>query len=209
MFIKLSSLVNKVIKILIISDIFVISAFTIFAPVFAIFVNNQIIGASVRTVGFAIAIYWIVRTFIQLPIAKFLDRYNGERDDFLALVFGSILFSVIPILYIFIKYPWQIYILHGFFGLADSLVTPAYLSIFSRHLTPHRVSFEWSLRSVAIGVGSAAVSAFGGTLADVMGFNYVFILIVVLSMIGSIILISLHPYLYKNKDGKGFDLNYK
>lgn len=199
MAIKASFFVDKVIKILIISDVLIVSAFTIFGPVFAIFVNKQIIGASIKTVGFAIAIYWIVRTFVQLPIAKFLDRRSGERDDFIALVFGSILFSVIPILYIFIKYPWQIYALHGFFGLADSLAIPAYFSIFSRHLTPYRMSFEWSLRSVAIGVGSAVVSALGGKLADVFGFEYVFILISIFSFIGSLILIFLHPYLYKNK----------
>lgn len=190
---------NKVIQILIYSDILIVSAFTIFSPVFAIFVNNQIIGASVRTVGFAIAIYWIIRTVVQLPIARFLDKYDGERDEFLALLFGSFLFSAIPFLYIFVRYPWQIYVLHGIFGLADSLAASSYLSVFSRHLTLERMSFEWSLRSVFVGVGSAIAGAFGGTLADFWGFKSVFILIGILSFIGSIILIFLNPYLYKER----------
>jgi MFS family permease len=180
------------------SDFLVLSALSIYGPIFALFVIQRIIGGSAQVVGFAAASYWLARSIVQLPISRFLDKYDGEKDDFWAMVIGSILFSAVPILFIFAKLPWHIYLLQAVYGLADSLAVPTYLAIFSHHLDKNKENFEWGLRSVSIGIGAALGGATGGYLADKVGFNIVFILTSIITFIGATILITIrHTLLTK------------
>ena len=53
----------------------------IVAPMFAIFVSQKIEGADLTTIGYAVAIYWIAKSILQIPISRYLDRTKGENDD--------------------------------------------------------------------------------------------------------------------------------
>src|SRR3990172_9566195 len=102
---------NRIIKILIYSDTLILSAFSLYLPIFAIFVATQITGGSTTIAGLAAASYWLTRAIIQLPISRFLDKHDGEKRSFQALVWGSFLFSIVPFVYIFAELPWHIYVL--------------------------------------------------------------------------------------------------
>ncbi len=80
--------INPVVRLIVIVDFFINSAFGSFGPIFAIFITNQVAGGSIRVAGFAAAVYWITKSILQLPIARFLDKTDGERDDFWALFLG-------------------------------------------------------------------------------------------------------------------------
>lgn len=180
---------NPVVRSMILSDFFILSAFSIYGPVFAIFIIGQINGGSALTVGFATASYWIVRSAIQLPISKTLDRLDSERVNFRALLTGSFLFSIVPFMFIFATEPWHIYLLQAVYGIGDSLAAPTYLSVFSNHLDKKRRNFEWGTRSVLIGVGTSVAAVGGGFLADHYGFHVIFILTGLLATFGSSLLI--------------------
>jgi len=188
---KEKSNINPIIKIMIYSDFLVLSALSIYGPIFALFVTQHIQGGSAQVVGFAAASYWLTRSIVQLPISKFLDKYDGEKDDFWAMVTGSILFSAVPILFIFAKMPWHIYLFQAIYGLADSLAVPTYLAIFSHHIDKEKENFEWGLRSVSIGIGVAFGAASGGYLVDKVGFNVIFILTSIITFIGAATLIAI------------------
>src|SRR3989344_1017309 len=83
--------INRVIKTFIVSDFFVQSGFSVFAPIFAIFVTKQIANGSLEVVGFAAAISQIVKVTFQIPVARILDKNHGEYDDFYSLITGSLL----------------------------------------------------------------------------------------------------------------------
>lgn len=95
--------INSVVKVLVLTDFFVNSALGLFAPVFAIFVTGQISHGSASVVGFATAAFWITKSIFQLPIARFLDKTDGERDDFWALFFGYFLSGFVPFGYLFVR----------------------------------------------------------------------------------------------------------
>jgi len=92
---------NKVVRNLIQTDLIFISSFGLITPVFAVFITKQIEGGDVEVVGFAAAIYWIFKAILQIPIGKFLDKHEGEKDDVSFLVLGYILAAIVPIGYIF------------------------------------------------------------------------------------------------------------
>ncbi|HXF43859.1 MAG TPA: MFS transporter [Candidatus Paceibacterota bacterium] len=183
--------VNRIIKILIYSDVAIVTAFSFYGPIFAIFIANHIRGGGPALAGFAVATYWVVRTIVQLPISHYLDRHDGERDDFWALVGGSFLFSIVPLLYLFASEPWHVILFQVIYGIGDSLAVPTYLSIYGRHVDKTREGLEWGLRSVTVGIGAAIAGAAGGLIAAKFGFKVVFLLTSALSFTGSAILLIL------------------
>lgn len=177
---------------MVITDFFVNSAFGSFAPIFAIFITNQVAGGSAKVAGLAASVYWIVKSVIQLPIARFLDKTDGERDEFWAVFLGYLLSGFVPFAYNFITEPWQLYVAQGFLGVCMAWAVPAWYSIFTRHVDKWRISFEWSLESVfAVGLATAGATALGGYIADTFGFNILFNAAGVLAVVSSLLLLPL------------------
>lgn len=190
--------INPVVKIFIIADFFYNSAFASFGPVFAIFITGRISGGSASVAGFATAVYWIVKSIAQLPVARFLDRTDGERDDFWALWLGYLLTGFIPLAYIFATEPVHLYIIQGVYGFLMAWLVPAWYSIFTRHVDKWRISFEWSLESVfSVGLATAAASALGGYLVDQFGFQVLFIGASAAAILSSFMILMLRPYIMK------------
>jgi len=192
--------INKVIRILVITDFFYNAAFASFAPVFAIFIAGTIVGGSASVAGYATAVYWVTKSAVQLPIARFLDRSDGENHNFLAMFWGYLASGLIPILYIFAKTPMHLYVIQALYGIIMAFAVPSWYAIFTRHVDTWRVSFEWSLESVfAVGVSTAGAAALGGFVADRFGFQALFIGASVVSLVASLLLLSLKKYLLPHK----------
>lgn len=92
---------NKVIKTLIGYNLFLLLDWGLITPILAVFITDHIRGGYVRVPGIAIGIYWLTKSIIQLPIARYLDKSHGEKDDFYALICGTILVSLVPLGFIF------------------------------------------------------------------------------------------------------------
>lgn len=200
--------INKIIYILTLSDIFIIGAFSLIMPLFAIFVTQNIADATVKTVGFFTAIYWLSKSVLQIPIAWFLDKREGEKDEFYALVIGYFLSALVAFSYIKVSAVWHIYGIAVLVGLADALGVPSYLSIFSRHLDRFKENIEWTVRSIGVGLSAAGAGALAGIIVDKFGFNAVFALGGVLSLFAAFSLFFIKPYL-KDKDGRGIIFQIK
>ena len=67
--------INRLIRFFVISDLFFWSGWGFINPIIAIFIVNQIEGATVLTVGIASAIYWITKALFQMPVAVYLDKH--------------------------------------------------------------------------------------------------------------------------------------
>ncbi len=184
--------INKIIKILILSDFIIISGFGFIAPIFALFLTDKIQGGTIETVGFASAIYWLAAVLTRLPIARYIDKTKTEKDDFYFMIFGSILISVVPFLYIISAKIWHIYAIQMIYGFGYSLRLPGWYGMFTRHIDKNHEGYEWSFDSLVSGVGSGITAALGGVMAVKLGFNALFILIGVVSIIGTAVLIFLY-----------------
>lgn len=178
--------INHVIRTLVISDFFVNSGFSIFGPVFAVFVTKQIGGGSLEVIGFATAIFQIFKSALQIPIARYLDKNHGEYDDFYSMIFGTCLIVLVPFAYLFASTANHIYIIQAVYGIGAAFTIPPWYAIFSRHLDKMRENVEWSMDSIAIGVGAAGAAAIGGILAQNFGFQLVFVIGGILAIFGGI-----------------------
>lgn len=187
-----ASLVNKVIRILVLGDVMFFSAFGLIGPIFAVFVTQQIVSATVATAGFAATINLLVRALLQMPVARYIDKHKGEKDDFLFMVAGSTLVSIVPFIYLFIKTPIHLYLAQIILGIGGALANPGWFAIFTRHIDKEKEGTEWTLENVGVSLAAAGAAAIGGILAERFGFQNLFLIVGILSLVGLVIQISLY-----------------
>lgn len=188
--------INKVIRILISTDILMQSGWGLIGPIFAIFLTKQVRGGSLEMVGFVAAVFWITKSAVQPFIAHALDTKGGEKDDFKFLIWGMFLANLAPLGYFFATEIWQIFLLEILRGLAMACVVPSWFGIFTRHIDQGWEAFSWSLESTGVGFAAGIAGALGGILAAAVGFKIVFILAAIFGLLSSYLLLAIRPKLF-------------
>ena len=178
------------------------SAFGLIGPIFAIFVTQQIAGATIATAGFAATLNLLTRALAQMPVARYVDRRKGEKDDFLFMVAGSTLISIVPFIYLFVETPIHLYIAQVILGIGGALANPGWYAIFTRHIDKNKEGTEWTLENVGVGLAAAGAAAIGGILAERFGFQNLFLIVGILSLIGLIVQISLYSSVIELDHGR-------
>jgi len=168
--------INKIVKYLILSDIAFFTGWGLVTPVFPIFVIDKIQGGTALVVGIASAIYWMVKALLEFPIGTLLDRYAGEKDDYLFLITGFFIASLVPFGYINALYPWHIYLLQFFYGLGMAMAISGWRAIFTKNIDKGKEASEWSLDNSLLGFGVGLAGIFSGYIAGLLGLAGVFII---------------------------------
>lgn len=180
--------VGRVVKYFIMADLALLAGWGLVQPIFSIYLIQKIEGATLVTVGIASSIYWLLKSALQLPVAKYLDRHQGESDDFLAMIIGLFIVAFAAIALIFIVKPWHLYAVQVIYAIGFSFYVPSWSGIFSRHLDKDKVSFDWSLDSTAAGLAAGVSGFLGGVVANNFGFTMIFVLAAVFSVVSALII---------------------
>jgi DHA1 family quinolone resistance protein-like MFS transporter len=188
---------NQVILSLIISDILVWTGWGLISPVIAIFFEEKIIGGSVAVAGMASTIYFLVKSVLQIPVARAIDKKSGENDDFWVLIVGNGLAAICAFLYIFVDQVWELYAVQILYGLSGALSYPSYQAIFTRHIDKHEEGFEWSLYYTAIDFGTAVAAGLGSWVIQLSGYVPVFAAVALMNFVGTGILFAIKKKLFK------------
>lgn len=201
--IDISFRVSKFIKLFCLSDLLLFAGWGFIEPLFALFIVNQIEGGTMITVGMLAAIYWIIKSLIQIPIANFLDKTDGEKDDFYVLVISLVFVGITAFLFALATQVWHLILIQFFHALAMGLYFPAWTGIFSRHLDQKHEALDWALNSTLIGLGTGITGFIGGILANWVGFTAIFILVGFLSLLSAVIIITAPNLMFpKKKQGE-------
>ena len=190
---------NKVIKILILSDVALLTGLGFITPIFAIFLSENIKGGGAKVAGFAAAIYWIVESLVVIPFGKYLDKNHGEKDDLIFVIVGCILAGISVLFYIFSYLPWHIYLLQVIYAIGMGMNIPGYTAIFTRHIDRGKEAFEWSVRSSLVGFSTGIAGALGGIIASNFGFNVLFIGVAIFVLISAFIPVSIYKNMMPTK----------
>ena len=181
--------INKVVKVLVFSDLALYAGWGLIAPILAIFIVKNIEGGDVRVAGIAMGVYWLGKSIFQIPIARYLDKNHGEKDDYFSLIGGTIIASFVPIGFIFASLPWHIYLLQLVHALGMAMAIPSWAAIFTRHIEKKREAFCWSLDSSSIGLGSGVAGIAGGAIAEFFGFVPLFIGVSAMGIVAAFLLL--------------------
>lgn len=184
---------NRTLKLLILSDIFVLSGFGLIAPILSIYINDNLIGGSIFSAGLASAIFLITRAGLQL---LFSYKFN-PKDRLWMLRLGTGIIALIPIGYILATNIYHIYIAEFLYGVGAAFAYPTWSSLFTAYLEKGRRGFQYSIYSSAVAIGTALTAAAGAWLAEKIDFKIVFILTGLIAMVGLLILFKLNKKILK------------
>lgn len=187
--------INPVIRFLIISDTVLIGVAGLLGPIFALFIEDFIQGGDAAVAGIAAGIYLFTKSIFQIPIAHVIDSIRGEKDDFWLMFIFTILIAFIPLLYLVITLPWQLYLVQFILGLFTAFTFPTYMAIFTRHVDKEKEGTEWGVYFTLTDLTSAALAVIGGYIATNQGFPILIIVVVLLSFFGSLLLWPIKPYI--------------
>ena len=195
---------NAVVKRFIWADLVWLAGWGLLSPIFAVFVLQQIPGATVVTIGTAAAIYWILKSIIQIPVAMAIDRTASERDDYLMLVVSLMLAGLTSFSYILVHAVWQLYLVEVLHAVSFALYIPAWNGIFTRHLDPEHRALEFALDSGAVGVATGIAGLLGSIMMQAFGFQVIFIITAVLSFAAAIIIFNSPSIVFpRHRKGRG------
>ena len=176
---------HKILRALILSDLFLLGSFGLIQPIFAVFLLNNISGVSVTAIGVATTIQLVTKAIAQIIVGKWTDGDRGNRRELYTLFIGSVIMSIVPFFYLFAESLSHIYLLQFFYGLGSALVFPGWMVIYMRYSRDDKAGYEWSVYSTVVSLGSAVAAFLGAYIADIYSFSHIFIGVSLLSFIGT------------------------
>ncbi|MCX6751126.1 MAG: MFS transporter [Candidatus Pacearchaeota archaeon] len=190
---RINKKMNKTLRLLMFSDIFVLSGFGLIAPILAIFIKDNLIGGTILAAGIASMIFLITHSVLQLIFAY---KFN-PKDRIWMLWLGTGLIALVPFGYIFAKTIYHIYAIQFVYGVGAAFAYPSWASLFTANLEKGKRGFQWSIYSSSVGIGTAITAGVGAWLADKIGFQLVFVLTGILAVVGLLILLKLEKKILK------------
>lgn len=179
--------ISPTVRLLTVSDAVLTAALGLFGPIFAVYLTDQLAsGNALEIIGIGTSIYLFTRSLGQIPLAYFIDKIKGERDDFYILLAGNTIFIIVPLLYLLITEPWHLFAIQFVYGLGAALTYPTWNALFTRHIDKGREGVEWGVYQTTVDMAGAVAAPIGGFIAAFYGFEAVMIFASVLAFVSSV-----------------------
>ena len=188
---------NGVVRLLVISDVIWMGALGLLGPIFSLFIVEYIEGGNAAVAGTAAAIYLITKSVLQIPAAALIDRIHGEKDDFWIMFLGSVVAAFMPLLYLVVHTPGQLYVMQFLYGGVVAFTFPSYMALFTRHIDRGREGTDWGVYFTLTDLSSAAAASIGGVVATMVGYSPLIIALTGISLIGTLILFPIRKFIFK------------
>lgn len=183
---------NPVTRFLILTDVFFYTATGFLGPIFALFITDFIQGGNAAVAGTAAAIFALTKSVMQLPAAAIIDKVCGDKDDFWFMALGMIAVNLIPLSYLFVETPAQLYMAQFALGLATAFTFPSFMALFTRYVEKGREGTVWGVYYTLTDFSSAGAAAIGGILATTIGFEKVILIVSLVGLTGTLLYIPVY-----------------
>jgi MFS family permease len=186
---------NKIVKILTISDCFIYFGIGLISPILSVFITKNITGGTLAAAGLAAGLFLLIKSIFQLIFAEVF----GFKDRFNMLIAGTLMLALTPMIYLFSLNIYYIYAAQAVYGIGAALISPAWLNLFTLNVNKKKPGFEWSVYISSLGICMGIAGYLGAWLAAKFGFSLIFILNGIFILIGVFILFGLYNLLNKRK----------
>lgn len=167
----MKSFVNRPLRVILATNILVLVAAGMLAPIYAVFVER--IGGDLLDAGIAAALFAVAAGFTTLIAGRFSDR--AKHKEFIVAA-SYLLTGVGFLLYLWVGTVWQLFALQVAIGLVQASYTPAFDGLYTAFIGSRKqASSRWSLWE-ASNYFSIAIGAFlGAAVVTFWGFDALFI----------------------------------
>lgn len=158
--------VNKVTALLTLSDIFVWGTTLVANPLIAIYLTTKFGGNTLEYIGIGTAVYYAVRSVVQLPIGALTDKIKHDRDEIGFLVVGCILMALPYFLYTQITTGEQYFFLMGLGGFGASMNLNNWRKLFAKNLERNHEGREYGVYETVMSISTAIFGLLGGHFSN-------------------------------------------
>jgi len=180
---------KKALKILLVTNSFVLLAGAMLGPIYALFVEK--IGGSLLDASLTGGVFALTAGIATLIAGKFADKLKRKE---LIIVFGYTAMGIGFLLYTLVNSIIFLLAVQVLIGLAEAMYSPAFNALYSKHLTRNKAGQEWgaweATNYFSIAIGAAA----GGAVVTNFGFNAIFIAMAVLCFASALYIYNLPRY---------------
>ncbi len=181
-------MMNRTMKLLMLSDIFVLTGFGLIQPILAIFINQGVdwrYGIDCRHSQHHLPPDQVPGTVALREIHR-RSRQEDPMADPWHLAHG-----IVPILYITADSMYKVYLAELIYGLGSGLAYPTWLGLWSRNLNRgKKASSGLSIRPL-LALGLRLQGLLGAAMASITGFTTTFLLAGAMCLLGCVTLIVL------------------
>ncbi len=170
---------NTTLKTLILVSLFLHFAAGLLSPVYALYVQS--IGGTLEQVGVTFAAMPFIIAIGLLILGKQTDK-TGNEESYLLLGYvlkvigfsGYLLVSTVP----------QLIIVQCILGISYVISTPAYQSLYTKHLTKGKFAQNWSVWEAVTQLSAATAAIVGSLVLKLFGFQSLFLLMTLFATLG-------------------------
>jgi MFS family permease len=164
--------INNVIKLLTLADVFVWGPYMIIMGFAGIYLSDKFGEPAIEYVGTGLAIYYLTRGILQLPIGMLTDKIKRDRDELLFLIIGCVLIGAPFLYYPFISHPDTYYFLQFVFGLGTAMNITNWRKLFAQNLDANHEGLEYGFYEIVMSLATAAFTSLGGMVASLSDFYF-------------------------------------
>lgn len=161
---------SKTIRILLIASSLWYFGEGLFGPLFAIF--TQKVGGDLLDITWAWSAYLIVTGLMYFVVGKTLKNSNYKEE---VMIFGYLLNTIFTFSYLFVDSVTSLFIVQIGLGIAESLSTPIWDSLFANDLEDSSDTFHWGLATGHTHFVTGIAVAIGGLITYYISFHVLFI----------------------------------
>jgi MFS family permease len=163
-------LFNKAIRILLVTNGFILIAGAMLGPIYALFVEE--IGGDLLDASYAFGVFALVAGLTTLISGKYADKL---KENELIVVLGYGIMGIGFFGYTLVNSIWALLVIQVIIGLGEAIYAPAFDSIYSKHLDGHKSGREWGAWEAINYLTTAFGAVVGGLLVTFFGFNVIFV----------------------------------
>lgn len=167
---------NRPLRILLITNGFILIANAMLGPIYAIFVER--IGGNLLDASMTVAIFALAAGIASLVSGRYSDKV---KENELIVVWGYTLIGCGYLLYMFVDSVLFLFLVMAILGIGEAIYSPAFDSLYTKHIDHHKAGLEWgaweTMNYFIYGLGAA----FGGILVSFFGFGLLFFIMMILS----------------------------
>ncbi|MBI4058033.1 MFS transporter [Candidatus Microgenomates bacterium] len=165
-------------KILLLSQGFLISAFAMLSPIYAIFVER--IGGGILAASSAAMIFSIATGIAVYIISRWEDSVKHQEK---LLRLGYALSALGFLGYIFVKNVYHLFVVQVLLGLSVAVRSPAFDALYSKSLDHQKRASQWGNWETMAYLVSATAALVGGYIATNFGFKSLFMVMFICSLV--------------------------
>lgn len=181
---------NPAIKMLLLTQSFVLIAGAMLGPVYALFIEE--LGGDLYDAGLIFATFAFFAGVTVLLTGKILDKIKNTQ---MIVIIGSVIMGIGFSLYIFAHSIQVLIFVEMLLGIGEAIYAPAFDMLYTKHLDSKRMGTEWSFWEALEYFTQAIGALIGGLLVGYFGFKFLFLIMAVFC-VGSAIYIYLLPRNY-------------